>query len=232
MDEKETVNNEVVQEQVEEVVTPVEQLDDVEFEKEQEEKKKKNSKVKKILLIILAIVLVAGIGLAIFFIVKMGSPEKTVEDFVGYFNAGEFENVLETMDLKGFYALSILGLENSDGTPDYTKFESEYEKSKDTEECKDFIDTVSKIDVNGIKEYFKGITLNITAMKEPVKIQNTKGVYKISTNIDLLTPDGQTSSDEVVFYVAKIDGKYKIINGELPASIIYAMILLEAQNIQ
>lgn len=207
-----------------------EQLDDVEFEKEQEEKKK-NGKLKKIILIVVAIILIAGIGLAIFFVLKMGSPEKTVEDFIGYFNSSDFENVIGTMDLKGFYAISILGTESSDGSVDYTKFENKYAELKDTDDCKEFVDTFSKIDKSGVKEYFKGYTIKITSMKEPVKIQNTEGLYKLTTNIDLVSSSGETSSDEAVFYVAKIDGKYKIVNGDLPGSIIYAMILLEYQNI-
>lgn len=208
-----------------------EQLEDVEFEKEQEAKKEKNGKAKKIILIILAIILIAGIGLAVFFVVKMGSPEKTIEDFVGYFNSGDFENVMGTMDLKGFYAISMLGLENSEGTVDYTKFDSKYAELKDTDDCKDFIDTLSKIDKASVKEYFKGYTLKITSMKEPVKIQNTEALYKITANVDLVSSEGETSSDEAIFYVAKIDGKYKIVNGDLPGSVIYAMILLEYQNI-
>lgn len=204
----------------------VEQLEDVDFEKEEQEKKSKGKKVKKVLIILLIILLLSGIGIGAFFIIQKGSPTKVVEDFVGYFNSGDFESMFGTIDLKGFYTVSTLALENENLEPDYTKFDSEYEKLKDTDEAKEIVDMFAEIDKSILKDYYTGYSITLTSVNDPVLIQNTKNLYKITANVDIIDNSGATTSAKVDFYANKVDKEYKIVYGDLPYEMVGSLLTI------
>lgn len=208
----------------------VEQLEDVDFEKEFEEKKKK-SKVKNIIILIVGILLLAAVGFGAYYFISRGTPENVVEDFVLSFNSQDYGKMMSLIDLEGFYALSTTADdEEVDETTNlekyYTKFDERYEKAKSEEDCKEFVETISEIDTETLTEVFEGLEMTITEIEEPVLIQNTKGLYKISINMDM-TAEGETVSDKYSFYVNRSNNEYKIVGGEITESILYIMLMSE-----
>lgn len=213
----------------------VEQLDDVEFEKEQKEKSKK-SKKKNIIFLIIGILVIIAIGLSAFFFINKGNPTDIIQDFVTSFNSQDFETTIDMIDIKGYYALATTSEgeeidENTNYEKFYTKFDERYEKSEKEDDYKELLEVIEEIDAETLKTLFNGMEIKITEIEDPVLIQNTKGLYKISANIDVIY-EGETQSDQYNFYVNKekvnlIKSEYKLVGGELPETILYMMFLSE-----
>lgn len=216
----------------------VEQLDDVEFEKEEKEKKTKFKK-KNIILLIVGIVLLIAACVAAFLFINRETPENLVQDFVTNLNAQDFEKVLGVIDIKGYYSLNTTYNgeevdENTNFEKYYTKFDERYAVAGEDEDYKELLDVFEGCDKENLKTLFEGMEFKITEMSDPVLIQNTKGLYKITTNIDM-TYQGETESAEYDFYVNKtkvnlFKTEYKIVGGDVPGTVLYMMFLSEYYN--
>lgn len=222
-------------EKTEEVEKVVEQLDDVDFEKEVEElKKDKKSKKKNIIFLIIGILAIVAVGVVAFFVINKGNPKAIVQDFVTSFNSQDFESVIGMIDVKGFYALNTTSDgeevdENTNYEKFYTKFDARYEKAESEEDYKELVKVFDSADKETLKTVFAGMELTITEIKDPVLIQNTKGLYKVTTNIDM-TNGEQSESGTYNFYVNKTKGEYKIVGGDIPETLLYMMFLSEYYN--
>jgi hypothetical protein len=91
-----------------------------------------------------------------------------------------------------------------------------------------------KCDKEALKEVFAGMEFKITEISDPVLIQNTKGLYKISAKVDM-TYEGETESAEYDFYVNKVKvnafkSEYKLVGGDVPGTVLYMMFLTEYYN--
>ena len=229
---KETKENTV------EETTKVEQLDDVEFEKEEKEKKSK-SKKKNIIFLIVGIVLLVAACVGAFLLINRETPENLVQDFVTNLNAQDFEKVLGVIDIKGYYSLNTTydGEEVSEDTnyeKYYTKFDERYAVAGEDKDYKELLDVFESCDKENLKTLFEGMEFKITEMSDPVLIQNTKGLYKITTKIDMIY-QGETESAEYDFYVNKtkvnlFKTEYKIVGGDVPGTVLYMMFLSEYYN--
>ena len=225
-----------VEEKKEEV--KVEQLEDVEFEKEEKEKKAK-SKKKNIIFLIIGIVLLIAVCVIAFLFINRETPENLIQDFVTNLNAQDFEKVLGTIDIKGYYALNTTydGEEIDENTnleKFYTKFDERYAVAGEDKDYKELAEVFEECDKETLKTLFAGMEFKITEMSDPVLIQNTKGLYKITTNIDM-TYQGETESAKYDFYVNKVKvnlfkTEYKIVGGDVPGTVLYMMFLSEYYN--
>lgn len=221
------------QEEIIEEYKNVEQLDDVDFEKECEEKKKK-SKFKNIIILIVGLLAIAVVGFLAYYFISRGTPENVVEDFMISFNSQDYDKMMTLIDLKGFYALSTTAddeeiNENTNLEKYYIKFDKRYQEVGNDDDCKEFVETMSKVDTESLKDIFEGLEMTITEIDEPVLIQNTKSLYKVSVNIDM-TAEGETVSDKYSFYVNRIGNEYKIVGGEITETILYMMLVNEYYN--
>lgn len=210
----------------------VEQLDDVDFEKEVEElKKEKKSKKKNIIFLIIGILVIVAVGVSAFFVINKGNPKAVVQDFVTSFNSQDFETAIGMIDVKGFYALNTTSDgeevdENTNYEKFYTKFDERYEKAEGEEDYEELLEVFDSADKETLKTVFEGMQLTVTEIKEPVLIQNTKGLYKVTVNIDM-TNGEQTESGTYNFYINKTNREYKIVGGEIPETLLYMMFLTE-----
>ncbi len=222
-----------VEEKKEEV--KFEQLEDVEFEKEEKEKKTK-SKKKNIILLIVGILLIIGACVAAFLFVNRETPKTLVQDFVLKLNEQDFESVLSMIDIKGYYALNTTsdGEEIDEDTnyeKFYTKFDERYAVVEKEEDYKELAEVFEDCNKDNLKELFAGMEFKITEISDPVLIQNTKGLYKVTAKIDM-SFEGQTESEEYSFYVNKqkinfFKTEYKIVGGDVPGTVLYMMFLAE-----
>ena len=220
MSENEDINK---QEEIIEEYKKVEQLDDVDFEKEKEEKSK-NKKVKNIIFLIGIILLLGVVGFGAYYFISRGTPETLIEDFVTNFNNQDFEKVVELVDLQGFYALRTITDEEVDDSTNiekyYTKFDERYDAVENEEEYKEFVKQISETDKKYLKEEFEGIEITISDIGEPVLIQNTKGLYKIYVTMKF-SINGETASEiKYTFYIDKVKGNYKLVGGDVTELII------------
>ena len=216
----------------------VEQLEDVEFEKE-EKVKKANSKKKNIILLIIGIVVLIGVCAGAFLLINRATPKTVVQDFITNLNAQDFDKVLGAIDVKGYYALNTTydGEEVDEDTnleKYYVKFDERYAKVGEEEDCKELISVCEKCDKEALKEVFAGMEFKITEISDPVLIQDTKGLYKVSAKVDM-TYEGETESAEYDFYVNKVKvnafkSEYKLVGGDVPGTVLYVMFLTEYYN--
>lgn len=212
-----TENEEPIK-QDEKKYSKVEQLDDVDFEKEKMEKPK-NKKTKNIIILIIGIIVFIAIGLIAYIAIGMGNPKIVIEDFVSNVNSKKFDEALKYIDLKGMYTLitTYEGEEVDDSTnleKYYTKFDSRYKEIENNEEYKEFV-SLNKTVNDEVKTFFEDVEFKITEIHDPVLIQNTKGLYKVKTNVDMIY-DKQTQSIEIDFYVNKSIFKYQLVGGYIP----------------
>ena len=215
-----------------------EQLDDVDFEKEKTEAKRlkkerrlnktisddegnnqvtvDKNKIKNIIFIILAIGLIAfGIYFYLNPIEKKASePEQVAKDFCTYFNGGNWKEVKNIIDFKGFYTLSYsIGTES-----EFTKYDKVY---KDVEEEADYssysetMDILTSVDNDTLDEVVSTQLqqIRLTQIQSCNKIQGTDSLYRIIANYEYIV-NGAAEAYSGAIYVSNASGEYKIVYGD------------------
>lgn len=199
-------------------------------------KSKKSSPVKMIVIIVL---ILASIGvIAAYFVINLNKPENAINDFVIYFNKSEWKSVDETIDWQGFLTLALID-DNAQTEADaneteavlanYMDYDTKYKTVYDELEEKGYGEIVDLIkagqnDIETILEaMLSGAQLKVEKIISAEKIEKTESLYKIKTDISVTSgEDKETNTVEI--YVAKKDGKYKIVGGYLPTLVYQSFI--------
>lgn len=183
---------------------------------EDEEMEENNTgKSKKKIITIIAIILILAIiiaGIIVYFIINKNKPENIIYDCASYFNDKNWDEFINCIDFKGYYALGYLG------TEEFTKFDESYNEIEDIEDYKDyneFMNTFMPYKKDIFDASFKDVTINIDKIISVNKIENTKSLYKVKANITLSDKE-QSQTNAVDFYVTKVDKKFKIVEGFFP----------------
>lgn len=201
-------------------------------------KNKKSSPVKMIVIIVL---ILASIGvIAAYFVINLNKPENVINDFVIYFNKSEWKSVDETIDWQGFLTLALIddnAQEEAETDADeteavlanYMDYDAKYKTVYDELEEKGYGEIVDLIkagqgDIETILEaMLSGAQLKVEKVLSAEKIEKTESLYKIKTDISVTSgEDKETNTVEI--YVAKKDGKYKIVGGYLPTLVYQSFI--------
>ena len=190
----------------------------------------KNRNNKKTVITIIAILVIAIAiiaGVAIYFLVNLNKPENVISDFEKYFNNGQWSEAVNCVDIKGLYALS--NLEESK----YTEFDKAYDEAEKNEtfiQLKQEIEKLKSKEEKGFTTIFGGSSIKIGKVTSVEKIEKTKSLYRIKVEMTINGND-QELTDVYDIYVAKIDKKYKMVGGELPALIINAYQYIDYMNL-
>lgn len=240
-----------------------EQLDDDDFEKEKEKEKadkkakkeakklaKKeektngvsdeengqavNKKISSPKMILIIVLILASIGVILaYFAINFNKPENVANDFIIYFNKGEWKNAEETIDWQGFLTLALIDDEAQTDTEEdtdnesqvavanYMDYDSRYEtiykdlEDKGLNEIVDYIEEARSNVETIMGATLEGSTIKIDKISSVEKIEKTKSLYKIKADITV-TGGEQKQSNTVEMYVAKKDGKFKLVGGYLP----------------
>lgn len=215
-----------------------EQLEDDDFEKEKLEAKKlkKEKKInkyksqisddegykskninKKKFINIFAIILVIALIIfgSVWYVMphekKVSEPEQAAKDFCAYFNSGNWKEINEFLDLKGYYVLGALLKES-----EYTKFDTVYKNLEEVDEnysqYTETIKTVMNIDEDLLNDVAK-IQIKLNNIEACNKIQNTDSLYKLRINFDYIY-NGQSENLTSVIFISNASGEYKLVYGE------------------
>lgn len=168
--------------------------------------------------------------------VSFNNPKAIVENFISYFNLGMYNEFYDLIDLKGYYALNTTydGEEVDEDTnyeKFYTKFDIRYAEAGEDEDYLELVEVFETCDKESLKTIFEGMEFKIVKIEEPVLIQDTNGLYKVTTNIDV-TYEGETESAEYNFYINAVRKdlgyvEYKIVGGDVPGTVLYMLFLNE-----
>ena len=172
---------------------------------------KKGSKKKKVIIIFIVLLIIAIIGgAAAFFIINLNKPENVVLDFATYFSNGQWEQLADSVDMRGFYTLLVTE------DAEYTKFDEKYKTIEDEENYSNFVEFLDGVEDNRVeilKKFFKDYTLSIDEIRSVEKIENTESLNKIQVVLTM-TMGEEKRTDVYDVYVAKINDKYKIVGGQ------------------
>lgn len=171
---------------------------------------------KKLIIIIVSIILILAVigGLVAYFYISFNRPENIILDCASYFNEKDWDKYIDCIDFKGYYALGGFYLQKDE----YNKFDEVYDKIEDQdtyEVYKNLMDQFLKKKDKLLDTMAKDVTINVTDVESKYKIENTKSLYKVRVKLKV-SYQGQTEEVPVDFYVTKIDGKYKIVEGYFP----------------
>ena len=190
-------------------------------------KKKGSKKTVITIIVVLAIIALIIGGIVAYFVINLNKPENIISDFEKYFNNGQWSETIKCVDIKGLYTLANLDESK------YTEFDKAYEEAEQDEtyiELKEEIERLKDKEESGFSTIFGGSSIKIGKVTSVEKIENTKSLYRIKVEITI-NGNEQELTDIYDIYVTKIDKKYKMVGGELPALIINAYQYIDYMNL-
>lgn len=195
VEEKETIVEEVVSENVEE---------------------KKNKK--KLIIAIASVIVVCFLVFSLVFNNK-GKAKKVIKDYCNLISKGKYVKALKLVDAAGYYTFDDLDKD------DYDDFWKEYKKFKKSDEWEDNEEEWEDIleDAEDLEEDFDkddAIKIKVKKLKKFKKV--SKNLYEVKVVADIVKDDDD-DDETLKFYLMKDGINFKIVGGDNLSSIIWAI---------
>ncbi len=190
--------------------------------------KKRKQRIVTIAIIVIIILFIL-IGVAGYLIYAINKPENAIEDFVSYVNEEDWNNAYNLIDMQGYMTMALIDYESQDDSNvSYSEFENKYDNVYNElndigyGQLQDVVEYGEENSVDLLQTLFTDTSFTVDSVDSVEKIGDTK-LYKVTVELTIKDDTGSSSdsTDTYEMYVAKIDGKYKIVGGAFPAIIFY-----------